>query len=406
VIQNIKKIREDFPILSQTAYGKPLVYFDNAATTQKPSTVLDIMDEYYKNYNGNIHRGVHFMSDKATAGFEKARKTVQKFINASSDREIIFTSGTTGSINLVASSFGEKFVGEGDEIIVSEMEHHSNIVPWQLLCERKKAVLKVIPFNLKGELEYDKIPSLISEKTKLISVTHISNALGTVNDIRQIIGLAHKNNIPVLIDGAQAIQHLKVDVQELDCDFYAFSGHKIYGPTGTGVLYGKESWLEKMPPYQGGGEMIRKVSFKKTTFNDLPFKFEAGTPNYIGAIGMGAAIEYVQNLGIENIAEAENELLNYGTKKLSEFEEIVFYGTAEKKASVISFLFNNLNPYDVGTILDKLGIAVRTGTHCTEPLMEKFNITGTVRASFAFYNTKEEIDKLIEGLVKVKKLFG
>ncbi|HBS86703.1 MAG TPA: cysteine desulfurase CsdA [Bacteroidales bacterium] len=406
MIQNIKKIREDFPILSQTAYGKPLVYFDNAATTQKPSTVLDIMDEYYKNYNGNIHRGVHFMSDKATAGFEKARKTVQKFINASSDREIIFTSGTTGSINLVASSFGEKFVGEGDEIIVSEMEHHSNIVPWQLLCERKKAVLKVIPFNLKGELEYDKIPSLISEKTKLISVTHISNALGTVNDIRQIIGLAHKNNIPVLIDGAQAIQHLKVDVQELDCDFYAFSGHKIYGPTGTGVLYGKESWLEKMPPYQGGGEMIRKVSFKKTTFNDLPFKFEAGTPNYIGAIGMGAAIEYVQNLGIENIAEAENELLNYGTKKLSEFEEIVFYGTAEKKASVISFLFNNLNPYDVGTILDKLGIAVRTGTHCTEPLMEKFNITGTVRASFAFYNTKEEIDKLIEGLVKVKKLFG
>ncbi|OFY33358.1 MAG: cysteine sulfinate desulfinase [Bacteroidetes bacterium GWF2_38_335] len=405
-MQNIKKIREDFPILSQTAYGKPLVYFDNAATTQKPSTVLDIMDEYYKNYNGNIHRGVHFMSDKATAGFEKARKTVQKFINASSDREIIFTSGTTGSINLVASSFGEKFVGEGDEIIVSEMEHHSNIVPWQLLCERKKAVLKVIPFNLKGELEYDKIPSLISEKTKLISVTHISNALGTVNDIRQIIGLAHKNNIPVLIDGAQAIQHLKVDVQELDCDFYAFSGHKIYGPTGTGVLYGKESWLEKMPPYQGGGEMIRKVSFKKTTFNDLPFKFEAGTPNYIGAIGMGAAIEYVQNLGIENIAEAENELLNYGTKKLSEFEEIVFYGTAEKKASVISFLFNNLNPYDVGTILDKLGIAVRTGTHCTEPLMEKFNITGTVRASFAFYNTKEEIDKLIEGLVKVKKLFG
>ncbi|MBN2682963.1 MAG: cysteine desulfurase [Bacteroidales bacterium] len=403
---DINKIREDFPILKEKAYGKPLVYFDNAATTQKPIQVINTINEYNSRFNANIHRGVHYLSDLTTNAFEKARKTVQAFINAKSDKEIIFTSGTTASINLVAFSFGEKFVKQGDEIIVSEMEHHSNIVPWQLLCERKKAVLKVIPVTEAGELEYERIPELISEKTKLIAVTHVSNALGTVNDIRRIIALAKKHEIPVLIDGAQSAQHIKIDVQELDCDFYVFSGHKIYGPTGTGVLYGKENLLEEMVPWQGGGEMIRSVSFEKTTFNDLPFKFEAGTPNFVGAIGLGAAIDYISAIGLKEIANYENTLLEYASLQVGSFEEARFYGTAKHKASVLSFLFMGLNPYDVGTILDKLGIAVRTGTHCAEPLMRKFKITGTVRASFSFYNTKEEIDVFVEGLKKVRRLFG
>jgi cysteine desulfurase/selenocysteine lyase len=403
---NIETIRADFPILAEKAYGKPLVYFDNAATTQKPKQVLDIVKEYQEKYNGNIHRGVHYMSDMTTVAFEKARETVKDFIHASSEKEIIFTSGTTNSINLVANSFGERFIQENDEIIVSEMEHHSNIVPWQLLCERKKAILKVIPVTNAGELDYDSIPNLLSEKTRLIAVTHVSNALGTINNIKNIIDLAHQHDIPILIDGAQSIQHIPVNMQELDCDFYVFSGHKIFGPTGTGVLYGKQKWLEEMPPYMGGGEMIRSVSFSGTTFNDLPFKFEAGTPNYVGAIGLGAALKYVSEIGLERIAKMEKQLLDYATEKVSSFEESRIYGTSAEKSAVLSFLFKGLNPYDVGTILDKLGIAVRTGTHCTEPLMQRFNITGTVRASFAFYNTKEEIDILIEGLHKVKKLFS
>nr|WP_321453441.1 cysteine desulfurase [uncultured Carboxylicivirga sp.] len=403
---DIQKIRKDFPILEQTVYGKPLAYFDNAATAHKPLQVINAIDEVYTKYNSNIHRGVHHLSNVCTQAFEDARVKIQHFLNAPNSHEIIFTRGTTEAINLIASSFGETFLKEGDEVIISNLEHHSNIVPWQLLEKRKGIVLKVIPINDEGELLLDAFEELMSEKTKLVSVAHISNVLGTINPIKTIINKAHSRNIPVMIDGAQAIQHVKVDVQELDCDFYVFSGHKIYGPTGIGALYGKEKWLNQMEPYQGGGEMIKNVSFEGTTFNELPFKFEAGTPDYSGAVGLGAAIDYVNELGLENIAAYENELHNYAMEKLAAIPNIRFFGTAKEKASVISFLVGNIHPFDMGTLLDKMGIAIRTGHHCAQPLMQRYNIPGTVRASFAVYNTKEEVDRLIAGVIKVSQLFG
>ncbi|MBS2097821.1 aminotransferase class V-fold PLP-dependent enzyme [Carboxylicivirga linearis] len=403
---DIQKIRKDFPILNQTVYGKPLAYFDNAATAHKPVQVINAIDEVYTKYNSNIHRGVHHLSNVCTQAFEDARIKVQQFVNAPNAHEIIFTRGTTEAINLIASSFGETFLKEGDEIIVSQLEHHSNIVPWQLLEKRKGITLKVIPINDDGELMLDRFEELLSDKTKLVSVAHISNALGTINPIKKIITTAHANNIPVMIDGAQAVQHVKVDVQELDCDFYVFSGHKLYGPTGIGAFYGKEKWLNQMEPYQGGGEMIQTVSFEGTTFNELPFKFEAGTPDYSGAVGLAAAIDYVNNLGLKNIAAYEHELHDYAMKKLSDIPNIQFYGTAKEKASVISFNVGNIHPFDMGTLLDKMGLAVRTGHHCAQPLMQRYNIPGTVRASFAVYNTKEEIDRLVEGVIKVSQLFG
>lgn len=403
---DIKKIRNDFPILSQQVYKKPLVYFDNGATTQKPQVVIDEELKIYTQENSNIHRGVHYLSEQLTQRFEDARKVVQNFINAPHDHEIIFTSGTTESINTVAFSFGEKYIHEGDEIIISTLEHHANIVPWQMLRERKKAVLKVIPINEKGELLLDEYEKLITDKTKIIAVNHVSNALGTVNDVKRIIEIAHQHDIPVLIDGAQSVQHGKVDVQELDCDFFVFSGHKIYGPNGIGVLYGKEKWLNQMPPFMTGGEMIKKVTFEKTTFNELPFKFEAGTPNYVAAIGLAKAIEYIQNVGIENIVVYEKELLEYATQKLEAIEGLKIVGTAKEKVSVISFNLENIHHYDAGMVIDKMGIAVRTGHHCAEPLMHRFNVEGTIRASFSFYNTKEEVDKLCDAILTVKQMFG
>lgn len=403
---DIKKIRSDFPILQTTVHGKPLVYLDNAATTQKPQSVIDKIVSLYQTKNSNIHRGVHYLSNIATEEYENSRKKVQQFINATHAHEVIFTKGTTDSINLLAFSFGEKYISKDDEILISAMEHHSNIVPWQMLCERKGALLKVIPFNEKGELDFESYKKLITEKTKIVAITHISNTLGTVNPLKEIIEYAHQHNVPVLVDGAQAIQHTKVDVLDLDADFYTFSGHKMYGPNGVGVLYGKENWLEKLPPYQGGGEMVESVSFEKTTYNELPYKFEAGTPNYIDATALSTAINYLENIGIENIAAYEKELLRYGTEKLSAIINITFYGTAANKTSVISFLLNGIHHYDTGMILDKLGIAVRTGTHCSEPVMHRFKIEGTVRASFALYNTKEEIDALAEGLKKVNEMFN
>lgn len=401
-----QKIRKDFPILNQQVYNKPLVYFDNGATTQKPQVVIDEEIKIYSEQNSNIHRGVHYLSEQLTQRYEDARKVVQRFMNAKYDHEIVLTSGTTESINTVAFSFGEKFIDKGDEIIISTLEHHANIVPWQMLCERKGAVLKVIPINDKGELLLDEYQKLISDKTKIVSVNHVSNALGTVNDIKKIIEIAHEKDIPVLIDGAQSVQHGKVDVQDLDCDFYVFSGHKIYGPNGIGVLYGKEKWLNEMPPFMTGGEMIKKVTFEKTTFNELPFKFEAGTPNYVGAIGLAAAIEYIQNIGLEEIAAYEKELLEYATEKLQSIEGLKIIGTSENKVSVISFILDQIHHYDAGMVIDKMGIAVRTGHHCAEPVMDRFNIEGTIRASFSFYNTKEEIDKLYESLLTVKQMFG
>ncbi len=401
---NTTQIRADFPILSEIIYGKPLVYFDNAATTQKPRCVVEKIEEGYYHRNANIHRGVHYLSQKATEAHEEARETVRGFINARSTNEIVFTRGTTEAINLVASSFGE-LCSAGDEIIVTCMEHHSNIVPWQLLRERKGIVLKVIPFDEKGELRLDELDKLISPKTKLIACTHVSNALGTVNPIKQIIEKAHANNIPVLIDGAQSVPHITIDVQALDADFFVFSGHKVYGPTGIGVLYGKEAWLDKLPPYQGGGEMIEKVTFEKTTFNVLPFKFEAGTPDFIGSTALAEALKYVQNIGIEKIAAYEHELLQYATEQLSQFENIRFIGQAAEKSGVVSFLLGDIHPYDLGAILDKLGIAVRTGHHCAQPVMDAFGIEGTARASFALYNTKEEIDIFISGVERAKKMF-
>ena len=403
---NVTKIRADFPILSQQVHGKPLVYFDNGATTQKPKCVLETIDYFHNQINANIHRGVHKLSDESTQAYEQARETVRAFMNARSTKEIIFTSGATASINLVAFSFGEAFVSEGDEVIVSEMEHHSNIVPWQLLCERKKAKLKVLPFNNNGELVVDKLDELITNKTRIIAVTHVSNSLGTVTPIKEIIAKAHAKGVKVLVDGAQGVKHGILDVQDLDADFYAFSGHKIYGPTGIGVLYGKQELLEQLPPWQGGGDMIATVTFEKTTYNELPFKFEAGTANYIGAAALAKALEYYQSIGIDAITQYEDELLQYATKGLMAIDGVRIIGTAKEKASIISFLVGDIHPYDTGMILDKMGIAVRTGTHCTEPVMAHFGIDGTVRASLAFYNTKEEVDKLIEGVKKVKQMFG
>lgn len=399
---DVSKIRADFPILSAQIYNKPLIYLDNGATTQKPSCVINKIDELYSTTNANIHRGVHLLSQQATELSENARKTIQQFINAKQTHEIIFTKGTTESINLVASSFCQKYCSKGDEIILTSMEHHSNIVPWQIQAELKGLHIKVVPINNKGELLVEEIHKLITNKTKLISLTHVSNVLGTINPIEQIINTAHQQNIPVLIDAAQSIQHLEVDVQKLDCDFLVFSGHKIYGPTGTGILYAKEKLLDDMPPYQGGGEMIDRVSFKKTTYNALPFKFEAGTPNYIDLIALGTAIEYIQSIGLKAIKEYEDELLIYSTQKLlSEIKGVTIYGTADAKSSALSFLVEGIHHYDMGMLLDKMGIAVRTGHHCAQPLMETLGIEGTVRATFAFYNTKDEIDFFIESLKRV-----
>ena len=403
---DINKIRDDFPILSRKVYNKPLVYLDNGATTQKPRIVIETLTDLLTGENSSIHRGVHYLSEQMTEKYEAARRTIQSFINAEQSKEIIFTSGTTGSINTVAFSFGERFIKEGDEIIVSGLEHHSNLVPWQILCDRKKAVLKIIPFNDDGELIIDEYKKLLSPKTRMVAVNHVSNSLGTINPIKEIIELAHNNGSYVLVDGAQGVQHHKVDVQELDCDFYAFSGHKIYGPTGIGALYGKEKILNELPPYQGGGDMVDVVSYQKTTFNELPFKFEAGTSNYIGAIGMATGVEYVKNIGIDEIAGYEQQLLSYATEKLSAIEGLKIYGTAKHKASIISFLVGKIHPYDMGMVLDKMGIAVRTGTHCTMPVMDRFGIEGTVRASMSFYNTFEDIDRLYDGVVVAKNMLG
>ena len=401
---DVEKIRNDFPILQTKVNGKPLVYFDNAASTQKPQVVIDTLVKYYSEINSNVHRGVHFLSEKATNAYEASRKTVKKFINANKAEEIIYVRGTSEAVNLVSNTYGLKNIKENDEIIISTLEHHSNIVPWQMLCERTGAKLKVIPINQKGEIIFEEYEKMISEKTKLVSIAYISNSLGTINPVRKIIEIAHSKNIPVMLDAAQAIQHVKIDVQELDCDFLAFSGHKIYGPTGIGVLYGKEKFLEDMPPYQGGGDMIKTVTFEKTTYNDLPYKFEAGTPNIAGSIGLAAALNYVEDLGIENIGNYESELLRYGTEKMNEIDNMRIIGTADNKASVISFLVGKSHPYDIGTLLDHLGIAVRTGVHCTEPLMRFFRIAGTVRASFAFYNTKQEIDALVSGVKRASSM--
>jgi cysteine desulfurase/selenocysteine lyase len=405
-MKNITEIRADFPILSVKVYGRPLVYLDNGATTQKPLCVLDAVDKLYKEYNGNIHRGVHYLSDMSSEAYESARETVRTFINADKKEEVIFTSGTTGSINGVAFSFGEQYINAGDEIILSLLEHHANIVPWQMMCERKGAVLRVIPINDKGEIILDEYYKLLSPKTKLVSVTQASNALGTILPLKEIITAAHSVNVPVLIDGAQGIQHGTVDMKEMDCDFYVFSGHKIYGTPGIGVLYGKEKWLEEMPPFQGGGDMVDKVTFEKTTYNELPFKFEAGTMNYPAAVGLATALDYVSGIGRENIASREKELLSYANERLSVIKDLIIFGNAERKISTISFHIKNIHQYDTGMILDKMGIAVRTGTHCAQPVMKRFGIDGTVRASLCFYNTKEEIDSLTEGIEKVKIMFA
>jgi len=406
-IFEVEKIRADFPILQREVNGKPLVYLDNAATTQKPQTVIDNMIHYYTFENANIHRGLHFLSELATESYEKARLKVKEHINAMSVAEIIFVRGATEAINLIATSFCRGgFYKAGDEIIVTQMEHHANIVPWQILSQKKDIKLRVIPINEKGEIIFEEFEKLISDKTKLVSVVHTSNALGTINPVYDIVRVAHKHNIPVLLDGAQAIVHNKIDVQKLDCDFYVFSGHKLYGPTGIGVLYGKAHILNSMPPYQGGGDMIRTVCFEGSTFDDLPHKFEAGTPNIVGGIGLGAAIDYLNQFDFEDISRHEKELLNYATQKLQEIPGLKIIGTAENKASVLSFTIKDIHPYDIGTIIDTHGIAIRTGHHCTQPTMKYFNVPATARASFAIYNTKQEVDKLFAGLLKVKKMFG
>jgi len=405
-VLDVQKIRKDFPILSSKVNGKPLVYFDNAATSQKPWSVIKAIEHYYTDLNSNVHRGVHHLSQKATDAFEASRKRIAAFINAEHDHEVIFTKGTTEGINLVAYCYGKQFVKPGDIIIISALEHHSNIVPWQLLCEDRGAQLKVVPINQKGELLLDELSAMLSEKVKMIAVNYVSNSLGTINPVRGIIELAHKHSIPVLLDAAQAIQHMPVDVQELDVDFLAFSGHKMYGPTGIGVLYGKEKWLNQMPPYQGGGEMIKTCTFEKTTYNDLPFKFEAGTPNIEASICLSAAVDYIEKTGLEKIQLYEHELLDYANEKLSGIDGLKFVGTADNKASVVSFVVDKMHPYDVGTILDKLGIAVRTGHHCTQPLMDFYGIPGTVRASLAFYNTKEELDVLADAVKRAVKMLS
>ncbi|SMG06786.1 cysteine desulfurase [Sphingobacterium psychroaquaticum] len=401
---NIEKIRADFPILQREVNGKPLVYFDNGATTQKPKQVIDAVAHYYEQMNSNVHRGVHYLSQISTDAFEVTRRKLQAFIHAEHEHEVIITKGTTESINMVATCYGRKFIGEGDEIIVSAMEHHSNIVPWQMLCDEKGCVLKVIPMNDRGELDLDVYKSLFSSKTKIATFTYVSNALGTINPVKEMIDIAHEHQVPVLLDAAQAVQHMAVDVQALDVDFLVFSGHKMYGPTGVGVLYGKEALLNAMPPYQGGGDMIKEVSFEKTTYNELPFKFEAGTPNIEAGICLGEAIDYLNELGLEQIKAYEDELLAYATAELSQVEGVRFIGTAAQKSSVISFVVDGTHPYDIGVILDKLGIAVRTGHHCAQPVMERFGIPGTVRMSLAMYNTKAEVDTLVEGLKRALKM--
>ena len=402
---DINKVREDFPILSRQIYGKPLVYFDNGATTQKPLCVLDAMRNEYLNVNANVHRGVHYLSQQATDLHEAARETVRKFINAPKVEEVIFTRGTTESLNLVVSSFGDRFLSEGDEVIVSVMEHHSNIVPWQLLAAKKGIAIKVIPMTDEGDVIMEEYEKLFNEKTRIVSITKVSNVLGTINLVKEMIRIAHEHEVPVMVDGAQSTPHMKVDVQDLDCDFFAFSGHKIYGPTGIGVLYGKEKWLDEMPPYQGGGEMIESVSFEKTTFEKLPFKFEAGTPDYVATHGLATALNYVTELGLDNIFAHEQELTRYAMEQMKEIPGMRLFGTSQHKDAVISFLVGDIHHLDMGTLLDRLGIAVRTGHHCAEPLMHRLGISGTVRASFALYNTKEEVDALIAGIKRVSQMF-
>ena len=402
---DIQKIREDFPILQREVYGRPLVYLDNGATTQKPRMMVDALVNEYYSVNANVHRGVHFLSQQATELHEASRETVRRFINARSTAEVVFTRGTTESINLVAACFGEAFMQEGDEIIVSEMEHHSNIVPWQLLQARKGIKIRVIPITDAGELCLDRYEQLFNERTRLVSVTHVSNVLGTVNPVRQMAQTAHAHGVPMLVDGAQSAPHFAIDVQELDCDFFAFSGHKIYGPTGIGVLYGKEEWLDRLPPYMGGGEMIKNVSFERTTFNELPFKFEAGTPDYVASTGLACALDYVTALGMDNIYAHEQDLTRYAMQRMSEIEGIRIFGQSPHKDAVISFLVGDIHHLDLGTLLDRLGIAVRTGHHCAEPLMRRMGIEGTVRASFGLYNTREEVDTLVEGIKRVSRMF-
>ncbi len=403
---DIQKIRADFPILSREVYGRPLVYLDNAATTQKPLCVLDAMREEYLNVNANVHRGVHYLSQQATDLHEAAREKVRAFINAGKTSEVIFTRGTTESINLVAQTFCEAFMKEGDEVLVTDMEHHSNIVPWQLQAQKRGIVVRHLPITDRGELQgCDAIATYITPRTKLLSLAHVSNVLGTINPVKEIIALAHAHGIPVLIDGAQSAPHMKVDVQDLDCDFYAFSGHKMYGPTGIGVLYGKEQWLEKMPPYQGGGEMIDQVSWERTTFEQLPFKFEAGTPDYVATHGLATAIDYIQSIGLEAIEAHEQELTRYCMDQLRTIDGMRIFGEAQHKDAVVSFLVGDIHHLDMGTLLDRLGIAVRTGHHCAHPLMSRLGVTGTVRASFALYNTKEEVDALVAGIHRVSKMF-
>ena len=402
---DINKVREDFPILSRQIYGKPLVYFDNGATTQKPLCVLDAMRNEYLNVNANVHRGVHYLSQQATDLHEAARETVRKFINAPKVEEVIFTRGTTESLNLVVSSFGDRFLSEGDEVIVSVMEHHSNIVPWQLLAAKKGIAIKVIPMTDEGDVIMEEYEKLFNEKTRIVSITQVSNVLGTINPVKEMIRIAHEHEVPVMVDGAQSTPHMKVDVQDLDCDFFAFSGHKIYGPTGIGVLYGKEKWLDEMPPYQGGGEMIESVSFEKTTFEKLPFKFEAGTPDYVATHGLATALNYVTELGPDHVFAHEQELTRYAMEQMKEIPGMRLFGTSQHKDAVISFLVGDIHHLDMGTLLDRLGIAVRTGHHCAEPLMHRLGISGTVRASFALYNTKEEVDALIAGIKRVSQMF-
>ena len=402
----IETIRSYFPILEEKPYGKPLAYLDNGATTQKPLQVIDTIVELYRHSNSNIHRGVHYLSGVMTDRYEEARLRVQQFIHATYSQEVIFTAGTTAGINAVAFSFGERFVKAGDEILISAMEHHANIVPWQMLCDRKQAKLRVIPISDAGQLNMEAFEALLSDRTRIVAVCHASNTLGTVNPIKEIIEKAHSRNIPVLIDGAQSVQHMRIDVEALDCDFFLFSGHKLYGPTGIGVLYGKKKWLDEMPPYQGGGDMVDCVTFERTTYNELPFKFEAGTANYVGAAGLKSAIDLVEEIGLDAIQQHEQDLLHYATQKIGAIEGIKIYGNAPEKVGVLSFLVGKSHPYDVGMILDKLGIAVRTGTHCTQPLMKRFGIDGTVRASFGLYNTRNEIDRLHEGILRAKRMLS
>jgi len=403
---DVTAIRKDFPILAQQVHGKPLIYLDNAATSQKPKCVIEALTHFYLTDNANIHRGVHQLSERSTQSYEAARGKVQRFLNATNAREIIFVRGATEGINLVAQTYGRTHVGAGDEIVISAMEHHSNIVPWQMLCEEKGAVLRVIPINDRGEVEFDQFEKLLNRRTRLVAVSHVSNALGTINPVREIVNTAHGWNVPVLIDGAQAVPHMKVDVRNLDCDFYVFSGHKVFGPTGIGVLYGKEQLLEGMPPWQGGGDMIRSVTFEKTTYNELPYKFEAGTPDIAGVIGLGAAIDYLDEIGMDAIAAHEHDLLAYGTRALESISGLRLIGMAREKAGVLSFIIDGVHPHDAGTMLDLEGVAVRTGHHCAQPVMDRFGVSATTRASLAFYNTREDIDALVAGIQKVKEVFA